>query len=109
MSLSLRRFEVLVVAFVAFGILGALTAAWWGPVVEQAGSVVSLIPAPVVLNEKEAILRQVSMSSERVDLSEEERLAVLRSLEEVATGTRSGPAPTIEERLQVLEELSRNR
>ncbi|MEN9413506.1 MAG: hypothetical protein RLZZ342_593 [Candidatus Parcubacteria bacterium] len=104
MNLSLRRFEIILIGIVAVGTL-TFTALYLISGKEPSLDSVFLLPRPTVLNEKEAILRQVSASSEITDATEEERLGVLKSLQK-EEGTSSAPMPSVEDRLRVLEQIS---
>lgn len=106
MNLSLRRFEIFVVFLVALFLLVAATVFFFLPGGDATVRSILLLPQPVVLNEKQAILDHVSAGSPIPKETEEERLKVLADLQDIASSTEP---PPIDERLKLLEELSRAR
>ncbi len=110
MNLSLRTFEIAVVGFLAAGMLAAAAAAYFDPLGRTPVGSIFLLPQPVVTNEKEAILKQLSESSSpSAQIPEEEKLAVLENLREAATSTKTEEKPSVEEKLKQLEQLSKVR
>jgi hypothetical protein len=104
MNLFLRRFEIVLIGIVAVGTI-TFTALYLISGKEPSLNSIFLLPQPTVLNEKEAILKQLSASSEITHATEEERLDVLKSLQQ-EEGTSSAPMPSVEDRLRVLEQLT---
>ncbi len=104
MDLSLKRFEIFIVFLVALFILTAVGVFLFLPGGDATVRSILLLPQPVVINEKQALLDHVSAGSSAPKETEEERLEVLAELQAVASTTKPPPE---DERLKVLEELSR--
>lgn len=104
MDLSLKRFEIFIVFLVALFVLAAVAVFFFLPGGDAKVRSILLLPQPVVINEKEAILRQVSESSAQPVASLTQRAQTLDSLS--ATAATTG-APNVEVRLRILEQLSK--
>lgn len=107
MSLALRRFEIVAV-FVVAALCAYAGAVWYFSPASTAGDLM-LVPQPQVLNEKQAILDAVVRSSATTQgdaiPTEGERLQVLTDLNNVSS-TSPEEEPTIDEQLDVLQQLS---
>ncbi len=104
MDLALRRFEIVLVFCVAAACAYAGAAWYFG--VNPVSAPLFLIPRPVVLNEREAILDTLSERSIRHRLNEEARL---KQLQVLASSTPVTHAISSDERLRLLNELARGR
>ena len=103
MTLSLRRFEVVLVILI--GILLALVWSlyYFAPQMSQ-NSTLYLVPQPQVTNEREALLEALSQNSKDPVPAEEQRRALLNAL---SASSSSVEVPSREERIKLLDELSR--
>lgn len=100
-TLALRRFEMVVV-FLLAAVCAYAAATWYFGWKDGLFGPVTLIPQPQVLNQREALLRSLTRSSNVSTTTEEERLHTLAQLHSSST-----PLST-ELRLQVLQQLSRH-
>ncbi len=100
MSLALKRFEIVLVFIVAMVCAYFASSYLFGGIPGFPGIV--LIPQPQVVNEREAILDQLSRTSSVAGASEPERLSVLEDL----ASTSPAEAPSVEERIDLLDQLS---
>lgn len=104
MRLALKRFEIVLVFLVAMVCAYFLSSYFFGGF--SGVSDITLIPQPTVLNQREAVLDALSKSSGPPTVSPTQREQILNTL---AASSSAKTLPSMEDRMRVLEQLSKKR